>query len=437
MTDVLFDGVSQENWNDYQWQMKNSIRSADDLIELFPNINNYSYSGKYIEKLRKYTEKFRFCLTPYIMNMLELRDDGNPDFNCGQLVRLYLPDIFHVDSFSNSSYLYGQENWEMEDEMVVKGSHSFHQKYSDRVCYRVKGCFSICGHCFEVNRVVDRETRKCSQDDDWERMMGYLKWNDEIREFIFSGGEPLILSDEKLDKMLSDLRSVKHITSIRFNTAALVHNPMRITSSLVNMFREYQVTAMGIHVVHPKQITQEFIEAVNRFDDNGYGSILKLAQIPLIKGVNDWDGVLKELVYKLVGLRVKPYYLLHCMPWIMGARKYRTGVYKGVELMKKVYRHQSHVAWPEYVIVARQGKATVPMERNEFWIKEHEARKIEFEDFSGQKCYLADFGDDRRGKSGHLVYEGTPEFVYSDYKGEPVIIFKNWKGKWEMYLDAR
>jgi len=255
----------------------------------------------------------------------------------------------------------------------------------------------------------------------------------EIREFVFSGGDPLLAPDEILEKRLADLRSIPSIETVRFNSAVLMHCPMRITDTLVKIFKRYEVTELGVHIVHPSQITPEFSDAIRKFDECGYGSLIKLAQIPLLRSVNDSTEVLQELLCKLERHRVKGYYLLHGLPWTLGAVRFRTSVHKGVELLKPLYRAMSHVAWPEYVIVARDGKATVPLERNDFRLTQKDVNKKVWA-IDGTHQPLESFAIERNGKL--LKFNGTPEFIYSSYQGKPVVVFLNWKGEWEMYLDS-
>lgn len=418
--------VISENWLDYRWQLANSVRTTAQIRGLFPTI-----SQKKLEAIEQYEKQYRFQLTPYLLSCLDLDALASSE---NKLAMLFFPSPKNLLVEGAAAYSPEIMNWEMPNELVVKGSTSFQWKYSDRLLYRATGCMSICSYCFEAHRVIDKQTSKHPRKTDWELGMDFLKTHSEIREFVFSGGDPLLMSDELLEKRLADLRSISHVETIRFNSAVLMHCPMRITDELVNIFKRYEVTELGVHIVHPRQITPEFSEAIRKFDKRGYGSLVKLAQIPLLRGVNDSTEVLQELLCKLEQHRVKGYYLLHGLPWTLGAVRFRTSVYKGVELLKPLYRTMSHVAWPEYVIVARGGKATVPLERNDFWLALETVADKEVWAIDGTRQPLASFALESSGS--FLKFTGTPEFIYSSYKGKSIVVFLNWKGAWEMYLDA-
>jgi lysine 2,3-aminomutase len=420
--------ISNEQWFGYKWQLQNAIHTAEGLQKTFPNI-----SASKLSAIATYSERYRFQLTPYLVSCLQLDESGNP-LSSDPLVGLFLPDPDVLLQKSDSSYESGLMNWEMPGELVVPGSSAFHWKYTDRIMYRSPGCMAICSYCLEVHRTVDRKTTKKVNATDWELGMNFLRSHPEIREFVFSGGDPLLMPDELLGQRLADLRSIPHIETIRLNSAVLMHCPMRITEKLVGLFKRYNITELGVHVVHPRQITEEFQEALSKFDEYGYGSIIKLAQIPLLRDVNDDTETMRKLLCGLEQCRVKGYYLLHDMPWTLGATKFRTTVYRGVEIMKPLYRHLSHVAWLEYIIVGRGGKATVPLERNDFWLSKDQVNYSVWA-IDGTEQSLRNFAFER--KDDLYKFSGTPEFIYSTYLGKPVVVFLNWKNRWEMYLDQR
>lgn len=415
------------HWHDYRWQLANSVRTATQVAKAYP-----AMPPERLAALRAYGQGYRFQLTPYLLSCLDLNEAGVANGD-NPLADVFFPNPEHLLAEGSGAYDPALMNWELPADFVVPGSHAFQLKYTDRLLYRASGCMSICSYCFEAHRVVDKADPKKPQKSDWELGVEYLRAHPEIREFIFSGGDPLLAPDELLESRLRDLRSIPSVETIRFNSAVFMHCPMRITDALVDIFKRYDVTELGVHIVHPRQITEEFAAALHKFDERGYGSLMKLAQIPLLRGVNDNTAVVHELLTKLERHRVKAYYLLHGLPWTLGAVRFRTSVYRGVEVLKPLYRTLSHVAWPEYVIVPRGGKATVPPERNKFWLDASECeRQIRAIDDTAQS--LASFALEKR--DGLLRFDGTPEFIFSSYQGNPVIVFLNWKNEWEMYLDS-
>lgn len=416
--------LNQDNWSDYRWQLRNAVHTADQLCEYFP-----AMTAERLSRLREYGKRYRFSLTPYLLRQLSLGNDDCPTsepFN-----QLFLPDPQVQLQHGLGGYDPTLMNWEMPEELVIPGSAAFHWKYTDRLLYRATGCMSICSYCFEAHRVVDKQTLKHPKKTDWELGMEFLGKHSAIREFVFSGGDPLLAPDEMLERKLKDLRSIPSIETIRFNSAVLMHCPMRITPKLVDLFKQYAVTEIGLHVVHWQQLMSDDVHhALELLDGSG---VIKLAQIPLLAGVNDDPTTMTKLLHLLERCRVKSYYLLHGMPWTLGAAQFRTSVYRGIELMRPMHRHMSNVAFPEYIIVARGGKKTVPFERNDFWLHASQIQKDVWA-IDDTKQPLTSFSLEQNGEL--FKFNGTPEFIYTTYHGKSVVVFLNWKGKWEMYLDG-
>jgi lysine 2,3-aminomutase len=383
---------SNSQWKDWKWQQRNSLHSVKDIRKFYPN-----FPQNELEKLAEIEPKYNFRLTPYLVSLIKTDKDSNPDKNDPLYKQFFpSPSIFRDDSVG--SYNKEDSNWELKPDFPTP---ILQHKYDNKALFRISNvCFSHCNYCFEVARVLDKESKKiCSNDNLWQKSIDYIKNHPEIEEIIISGGEPLVLSNETLEKRLKSIREISTVKSLRIHTRAFTFNPYRLDKEIINSFKKYNVTELGIHISHPTEITEDFKEILDKFDKCGYGSILKMAQIPLIKGVNDDPEVLHELFMNLYSdCKIKPYYLLHNMPLTPGASEYRTSVKKGVELMNTMKRRIPNVAMPEYIIIHKTGKRTVPLEEP----------------------------------------NGTSEFQYSKNKeGYPIINFKNWKGNWETYLDGK
>ena len=379
------------NWKDWKWQQQNSLRSSREVRKFYPN-----FPEGEVEKLSGLEKEYRFGLTPYLISLIGTDENGNPKRD-DPLYRQFFPesDVFRQESAD--SYNRIDSNWELEEDFPIP---ILQHKYPNKVLFRMtNSCLGYCNYCFEVARVSDKESKKPTTNNGlWQDSLKYIREHPEIEEVIVSGGEPLIVNNETLEERLKSIREIPSVKSIRIHTRALSFNPYRFDEGLVETTKRNRVTEFGIHIAHPNEITDDFKEALKQFDEHGYGGVLKMAQIPLIKGVNDNPEVLHDLFMKLYAdCRVKPYYLLHDMPWTPGAAEYRTSVRKGVELMNTMKRRIPNVAMPEYIIVHHTGKRTVPLEPN-----------------------------------------GTPEFQYTQNEdGYPIVKFKNWKGNWETYLDGK
>jgi lysine 2,3-aminomutase len=414
------------DWLNSRWQIVNVINSTSKL----PKEINLSEADR--QAVGLYNQEYRFQLTPYLLSVLVGK--GNIlDFN-DPFVQLFFPPVIPSSKRIDVYDAVKEMNWEMPDEICVPGSKLWQWKYTDRICYRSVGCMSICTYCFEAHRTMDRDTTKKPSTGDWEKGIEWIRGNPKIREFLFSGGDPLLLSDERLEKMLEDVRSIPHIETIRFNSAFLMHCPMRITPKLVELFIKYNVTELGVHVVDARQFTSEAVTALRLLDQTG---IIRLAQIPLLKGITDNTEKLRKLLELCEFHKVSGYYLTHGMPWTINADRYRTPVKVGVDMLTQFKRHLSNVAFPEYVIVARGGKKEVPLEYSTFYVRDEDIKSINVWAIDGTQVPLCELSVQTLDTvDGRLhKFDGTPEFMYTQYKDMPVIVFKNWKGVWEMYLD--
>jgi lysine 2,3-aminomutase len=372
--------VERSKWEDWKWHEQNAIHNINDLFEKYP-------AFKSIIKLENIDKNipYHFKITPYMFSLLKT-NNNKVCFDKDPIWNQYFPNELD-DSYSNISKL--RENWEIPEEMITP---ILQHKYYNRVNFRIQNqCLAYCMYCFEAKRVLDKNSKKesfcLSHLND---SIQYIKSKKSIQEVVISGGEPLMLSNNKLDIILSKIRNINHIKFIRIQTKAFVHNPFRLDDDFINILIKHNVTALAFHISHPNEISKDSINILKKFSEKGC-QILLLAHIPLLKGINDNFGILKKLFLKLYELKIKPYYLIHAMPDTLGEQKYRTSVIKGVELLKKLKRTYSNPALPEYIIVHKTGKHTVPLELS-----------------------------------------STSEFIYCDSQ----IKFLNWKNQWCIYQEV-
>jgi lysine 2,3-aminomutase len=368
----------KSQWFDWEWQQKNAVSSVESLTSIFPNLP----SSVTID-LQKYATHLRFKLTPYLLSLIQLDEKGNPLLN-DPILNQFVPFSEGSLSIANGNSL--SENWELPEDMVTP---IFQHKHKNRALFRIQNsCLSYCMYCFEAKRVLDKQSEKKSfRVDFFSESIQYLETNLEIEEVIISGGEPLVLPNSKLKYIIEEVSKINHIKSIRIHTRAVTHNPFRIDNDLVEIISNEKVNCINIHVVHPNEISEDFIKAIKKLQK---GNVLILAHTPLLKNINDDHEILKNLFMKLYTIGVKPYYLLHAMPETILSDKFRTSVLDGVNLIRRLKRFYSNPAIPEYIIVHEKGKQTVPLEPN-----------------------------------------STPEFIYENGQ----IKFKNWAGEWCIYLD--
>jgi lysine 2,3-aminomutase len=278
------------------------------------------------------------------------------------------------------------ENWELNHEMKTPICQ---HKYDNRVILRtVNTCVSYCQFCFEALRVLDTQSEKAKADkDSFRRSVEYIKNNPSVEEVILSGGDPLVMSDNKLEKCLVQVRDVSDKLLIRIHTRTLTYNPFRITDDLVAILKKYRVNAFGIHVCHPLELSLEFQQAVQKLQE---AVPILFSNMPLLKGVNDDRKTLHKLFIELYRLGVKPYYLYHFMPFSPGSSEYKVSIKDAIYLMNQLKRRVSNIALPEYVLPHAKGKFTVPLiERSEqLPIFEKKDGKVYycFTNWQGEQC---------------------------------------------------
>ncbi|MEM9445116.1 MAG: KamA family radical SAM protein [Verrucomicrobiota bacterium] len=332
-----WEGLDPKKWSDWRWQLRNSVKSLEDLearIKLTPQ----ERAG-----VRLSRSKLAMTITPQFFNLVDPHDPNCP------IRRQVIPRIEetheHREELSDPC---GEDN-----HMPVPG---LVHRYPDRVLFLVTDrCASYCRYCTR-SRVVsgagdqDLET-------DFEEAYNYLEQHDEIRDVLLSGGDPLLFSDTKLEKILQRLRAIEHIEFIRIGSRIPIFLPQRITPELCAMLKRNGPIWISIHSNHPKELTAEVKEGLERLSDSG---VPLGNQAVLLRGVNDDVEILKELLHKLLLCRVRPYYLYQC-DLIKGSAHLRTSIAEGLEIMDELRGHTTGYAIPQYVLDGPGGGGKIPL----------------------------------------------------------------------------
>jgi lysine 2,3-aminomutase len=250
-------------------------------------------------------------------------------------------------------------------------------RYPDRVLFLVTDrCASYCRYCTR-SRVVSGAGEQ-ELHTDFEEAYRYLEAHTEVRDVLLSGGDALILSDEKLRGILRRLRAIEHVEFVRIGTRVPIFLPQRITPELCRMLQDFHPLWMSVHVNHPRELTTEVKAALERLVNHG---IPLGNQSVLLKGVNDDLTVMRALVHKLVMCRVRPYYIYQC-DLIHGSAHLRTSVAKGIEIIEGLRGHTTGYAVPQFVIDAPGGGGKVPI--NPGYILYHDHEKIVIRNYEGK-----------------------------------------------------
>lgn len=232
-------------------------------------------------------------------------------------------------------------------------------RYPDRVLFLVTDrCASYCRYCTR-SRVVSGVGEQ-HLETQWEPAFKYLETHTEVRDVLLSGGDPLLFSDDRLDKILTRLRSIPHIQFVRIGSRIPIFLPQRITPELCAMLKKHHPLFISIHSNHPRELTTEVRDALGRLADVG---IPLGNQSVMLRGVNDSVEVQKALVHKLLMCRVKPYYLYQC-DLINGSAHLRTPVEEGVAIIEGLRGHTTGYAIPQFVIDGPGGGGKIPINPN-------------------------------------------------------------------------
>jgi len=325
-------------WNDWQWQLKNRIRSLDSLSQIL------TLSQDEREALELKGETLPLAITPYYASLLDKTNPMHP------LRRAVVPVKAELcKSFGEAEDPLGED----ADSPV----HGLVHRYPDRVLFLVTDfCSTYCRYCTR-SRIVGRSAPEHGGGANWEAALSYIESNTGIRDVLLSGGDPLTLSDEALEWLLSRLCRIPHVEIVRIGTKAPVVLPQRITPKLVKMLKRYHPLWINIHFMHPEEITPETSAACIRLADAG---IPLGSQTVLLKGINDNVETMKRLFHGLLKIRVRPYYLYQCDP-ITGSGHFRTPVEKGLEIIKGLRGHTTGMAVPSFVIDAPGGGGKIPL----------------------------------------------------------------------------
>ena len=218
--------------------------------------------------------------------------------------------------------------------------------------------------------------------------LDYIKAHPEVRDVIVSGGDPLMLTDVMLEKVLKGLREIPHVEIIRVHTKMPCVLPQRITPQLVEMMKKYQPLYVNVHFNHPWEVTPEAKQACDLLADAGFplGN-----QMVLMKGVNDDPEVVKELNRKLLMMRVRPYYIYQA-DMVKSTNHFRTPIKTGLEIMDKLRGHTSGLAVPYFVIDAPGGGGKIPIlpqyvlyhDEQKIVIRNYKYEVFEYDEITGQ-----------------------------------------------------
>jgi lysine 2,3-aminomutase len=337
---LFFPEVADALWNRWQWQLHHRIRTAEQLEAVL------TLSPRERSALNHSGGTLPVGITPYYLSLVA-RDDG-----VQPLRRTVIPDPQELARAPGEA---DDPLGEDADSPVPGIIH----RYPDRALLLVTDfCSSYCRYCTR-SRVVGHG-HIAPQEERLQKAFDYLRSTPQVRDVLVSGGDPLTLTDRRLDWILASLRQIPHIEFVRLGTKMPAVLPQRITPQLCRMLRKHHPLWISLHFIHPDECTPESYLACTRLADAG---IPLGSQTVLLKDVNDDVATMKKLFHRLLMMRVRPYYLYQCDP-IAGTSHFRTPVAKGLEILEGLRGYTTGYAVPHYVIDAPGGGGKIPLQPN-------------------------------------------------------------------------
>ncbi|HVU18416.1 MAG TPA: KamA family radical SAM protein [Candidatus Didemnitutus sp.] len=355
----LWQHVPESDWRDWTWQLKNRITTVAQL-ERYMTLTPEERAG-----CEHANQKLALAITPYFFNLID-RDDPN------------CPIRRQVIPRGDEMVLSAEEQLDSLDEDGHSPVPGLVHRYPDRVLFLVTDrCAAYCRYCTRSRLVSNAQDYNFHPE--YEQALRYIESHPEVRDVLLSGGDPLLLSDKKLDHLLGRLRAIKHVEFIRIGSRIPIFLPQRITPELCEVFKRHGPIWMSIHVNHPREATRELKDACERL---AFAGVPLGNQSVLLSGVNDDVEVMKALVHRLLRMRVRPYYLYQ-MDLITGGSHFMVDVRKGLEIIRALRGHTTGYAVPQYVIDAPGGGGKVPI--NPEYVESIDDNEVVFRNYEGQQ----------------------------------------------------
>jgi len=335
----VWASVPDEKWNDWRWQLSNRLNSVEELEQVI----HLTESEK---KALSTQGLFRVDISPYFASLMDPDDLRDP------IRKQVIPTADEMVPFTS-----------MMEDSLAEDKHSpvpgLVHRYPDRVLMLVTTqCASYCRYCTR-SRIVGDPSAQFSRTD-YDAQIDYIARTPQVRDVLLSGGDPLVLAPKLLESLIARLRAIPHIEIVRIGSRVPVFLPMRVDQDFCDMLAKYHPVWMNIHVNHSNEITLELAQACDRLARAG---VPLGNQSVLLAGVNDSVHIQRELVHKLVMMRVRPYYLYQC-DLVEGAGHFRTSTARGLEIIEGLRGHTSGYAVPHYIIDAPGGGGKIPVMPN-------------------------------------------------------------------------
>ena len=355
----LWQHIPEADWRDWTWQLQHRLTTAAQL-EQYMTLTPEEKAGCEFA-----SHKLSLAITPYFFNLIDRNDPECP------IRKQVIPRAGEMQ-------LSAEEMLDSLGEDEHSPVPGLVHRYPDRVLFLVTDrCAAYCRYCTRSRLVSNAQHYDFHPS--YEKSLAYIAAHPEVRDVLISGGDPLLLSDNKLDHLLGRLRAIPHVEFIRIGTRIPVFLPQRITPALCDVLKKHGPIWMSIHVNHPKEATKELKDACDRL---AFAGVPLGNQSVLLRGINDDVDVMKALVHRLLRMRVRPYYIYQ-MDLITGGAHFKADVRQGIEIIRALRGHTTGYAVPQYVIDAPGGGGKVPI--NPEYLEKITDEEVIFRNYEGRR----------------------------------------------------
>ena len=328
-------GGTEDDWNDWHWQLKNRISSVETLKRFI------HMSDEKAATLKKISEKYRWATTPYYLSLMDYEDESYP---------------INLMAIPSSNELNDEGELDPMAEEYTNPAPCITRRYPNRLIINVtSSCAMFCRHCQRRRRIG--ESDRIESEERIDAAIEYIKNTPEIRDVLITGGDPMMLPDELLESIIKKVRAIPTVEIIRIGTRVPVTMPQRITKELCDMLSKYHPLFINLQFNHPGEITKEARLACERLSNAG---IPLGNQMVFLKGVNNNKYVVQLLNEQLLTCRVRPYYIFHPKQ-VKGTKHFEIKVEEGLSIMKYLRGHTSGLAMPQYILNAPGGLGKIPL----------------------------------------------------------------------------
>lgn len=336
----LWKDVTEEQWNDWLWQLTHTIRTMEDLSKVI------NLTPEELEGVRISNQTIPLNITPYYALLMDPDDPKDP---------IRMQSVPVSSELSRTPYDMADPLLEDTDSPVKGLTH----RYPDRVLFLITNqCSMYCRYC--TRRRFSGQIGMGVPKKQMDACIEYIRNTPQVRDVLLSGGDGLLVNDRILEYLLKNLREIPHVEIIRIGTRAPVVFPQRITENLCNILKKYHPVWINTHFNHPKELTPEARRACEMLADAG---VPLGNQTVILAGINDCPHIMKKLMHELVKTRVRPYYIYQC-DLSEGIGHFRTPVSKGLEIIEYLRGHTSGYAVPTFVVDAPGGGGKIPLSPN-------------------------------------------------------------------------